>query len=279
MTTTVPCVLGCRHPATGTPYPAAPGALACHPCADRLAAQLRDLVDAYALTDDPEALLPARTGVPGAPGYGPRSPANDHLLGQRDVRSRWTSGTGYPALATVESWARLVREEAGAPAPDGRVTLLREIATIRHHWPRVLASAWLDEFADEIRGALESLARAGRMTEPTLRVGPCPRPADGGTCGTTLRVRAETDEIRCRGCGHTWPRSRWAELGDDHRDYPTLSAELGVPIGTLRRWATEDEWTTAGTPRRRLWLRTQVIASYDRRRGGHRTNREGEGSA
>ena len=39
-----------------------------------------------------------------------------------------------------------------------------------------------------------------------------------------------------------------------------------VPAGTLRRWASEDDWTPFGSGYRRYWSYDQVQDSYDERR-------------
>lgn len=280
MTTTVPCTL-CRPPAdpaeSWAPREAAPGWLACHACADRLSAALGDLADRYTTLQTADELIPHGSDGRGSPGFGPRSPAVDALLVHSDTRTRWTSELGYGTLAVVEQWARLVREETGAAAPLGRVTFEREMRTIRFHWPHVLAAAWLPDFAGEVHAAGRALTMAGRLTERVMRVGPCPTVQTEAfvdeygysiaptMCGTTLRVRADADEIRCRSCGSVWPRSRWHELGDTWADYAVLADDLGVPVGTLRRWAHEDGWAREVRGRRHLVSRQDALASAARR--------------
>lgn len=41
---------------------------------------------------------------------------------------------------------------------------------------------------------------------------------------------------------------------------------LGVPTGTLYRWAHEDQWTRYGVRNRRRWDFNEAQASHDRRR-------------
>lgn len=198
----------------------------------------------------------------------------DVLLAHSDVRTRWTSELGYGALAVVESWARMLREELGAAAPVGRATFSREVATIRFHWDHLLRAPWLDEFAREVQEVTRSLTYAGRLTEQVMRIGPCPGLLEGGEpCTATLRVQVDDDEIRCRECGDTWARSSWWMLADRWADYALLAEDLGVPVGTLRRWAHEDEragnaWAKETRGRRHLVSRVDAIASYDRRRAG-----------
>jgi hypothetical protein len=270
------CVL-CRP---GSPYTAAPGWFACHHCADRLAGLLGDLGDRFATLMDADELIPHGSGERGSPGFGPRSPAVDALLVHSDVRTKWTSEHGHGALAAVESWARMIREETGAGVPAGRATMSRELATIRFNWNFVLGAPWLDGFADEIRDVLRSLTMAGRLTERVIRVGPCPVTIDtyvygmdpvSTTCGATLTVRADADEIRCRSCGCVWPRSQWWQLGDPWTDYAALSEELSVPAATLRWWCRVDGWRTEPSPtskKRVLVCGMDARASYARRRQG-----------
>ena len=279
------CVLGCTNP-EGVPYRAAPGQLACHPCADRLRAVLDELGQLYTDLTTIDELMPSGHG--GGDGLrsvpGPRSPAVDAILVHTDKRSAGNDRPG--ALAAVTSWARLVREERSldtprdqlrATVPAGRVTMARELATLQFHLDWVLAQPWLLDFAVEMRDVLRSLRAAGRLLAPTLTIGRCPVvvvtvPLRGGahldlTCDAALRVRVGDDVVRCRNCGTIWPRGRWEELGDQWIDYARLSAELGVGVPTLRRWCSEDRWVTSGTARRRLVSRRDARVSYERRRG------------
>ncbi|WP_027947201.1 hypothetical protein [Amycolatopsis taiwanensis] len=281
MTTAVPCVLGCLN-ADGIPYPAAPGQLACTPCEQRLMGVLGDLADRLITLQTADALAPhSAPGERGTPGYGPRSPALDALIAHGDMRTKWSSELGHGVVATVESWARCIREEVGALPPAERATFGRELRTIRFHWDHVMSSPWLDEFAREMREALSSLLNAGRLTERAMRIGPCPGLVAIGEevftsetiyreCGATLRVRASDDEIRCRTCGTVWPRSRWREIGDPWADYATLADDYGVAVGTLWRWASEDRknglaWRTEKRGGRLLVHRDDAEASRARR--------------
>lgn len=199
----------------------------------------------------------------------------DVLLAHSDVRTRWTSELGYGALAVVESWARMLREELGAAAPVGRATFSREVATIRFHWDHLLRAPWLDEFAREVQEVTRSLTYAGRLTERIMRIGPCPATLEVERaethetydipCGAMLRVRADATEIKCRNCGAVWPRSRWDEIGDRWADYATLAEDFAVAVGTLWRWASEDGWRKEKRQGRLLVHRDDAEASRDRR--------------
>jgi hypothetical protein len=288
------CVLGCRT--ADSPRPPVEGWFACHRCADRLAGVLDDIGTLAALLDDPEALLPSggQLGTGGARSVpGPRSPAVDALLIHLDVRTRnGPDDREFGALASIEGWARAVREELSidtepakmlATVPAGRATITRELATLKFHWPWVLAQPWLDEFATAMREIRSSLE--GGPTTRTVRIGPCPAVVgyeaddegvvqvdeDGNAlpvqCGATLRVQLGADVIRCRKCGGSWQRAHWrTALGDPWIDYASLVVLLGVPVGTLWRWCSEDGWRTAGNRSRRLVARLDALESYARRR-------------
>jgi hypothetical protein len=271
----VGCVLGCVCATTGQPWPAADYQLACERCADRLRELLASIQQAVELLADPECLLPTSGTARGTHGFGPHSPAVDAKLAHLDVRTEWTPEAGFGALAAIESWARMLREETQSAPPSGRATIGRELGTIRFHWPVVLRSPWLDEFAGEMRQVWAQLQRTHGWLEPVVRVGACPTELVGPTvdgsplvCGAPLRVRPGAGEIACQRCGDVRSRPRWSELADPWTDYAELHEALGVAVGTLWRWCSEDRWRTSGTRSRRLVARADALASFQRRRGG-----------
>lgn len=278
MSTAQPCVLGCTTAHAGLPRQAAPGRLACHECADELHKLLGEVERLYRGLD----VTPGASGsARGAPGYGPRSPAVDDLIAHRDLRTQRDGASHAGALAVVESWARSIREDRSidlppdqvrATVPAGRVTMHRELGTLRFHWDWICGQPWVDEFAAEMRQLRGQLRTARREAEPVLQIGTCPNVIEiddelDAACGERLHVRPGDREIRCRSCGTTWTRDRWRQLGSRWADYPTLAEQLGVPVGTLHRWRHEDGWKVSGSRSRRLVSRAEAIASYAKRRG------------
>lgn len=278
------CMLGCSN-ADGYPYPAAPGLLVCHRCSDKLRLVLDHIEQTYAAVTAVDELIPGghgNTGIRRPPG--PRSPAVDGILVHTDTRSAWD---GQPAaLAEVAGYARLVREDRSidvppdrmlATVPAGRVTMARELETLRFHWDWIMGQEWVDEFAAQMRAVLQALRTIQDRQPGTVRIGKCAVTVAVLTlangldldfpCGATLRVKPADDEIRCPNCHTIWPRNRWHELGDDVMDFARLSVSLNVPVGTLRRWAMEDAWVRAGTRGRPLLRVEDARASYARRRG------------
>lgn len=281
------CVLGCTD-ANKIAFRAAPGWLVCQPCSNRLRQVLYDLERTYLELSDPDELIPG--GSPDSNGGrrapGPRSPAVDSLLVHMDPRSSTPPGASPAALASIAGFARAIREDRSldlprdqilATVPRGRISMRRECRTILDHWDWLMGQDWVDGFASEIREVLTALRMVRREFPRVVRIGACPVPrvavplAGGGTltldCGASLRVRVGDSEVRCRNCGTVWGRGQWHELGDPWTDYAALATELSVPVGTLWRWASEDQWRTETPGRRRLVLRADALDSYERRRG------------
>lgn len=283
-----PCVFGCTH-LDGQPRPAADGMLVCHACRGRIARDLDELERLYTDAMDVDELIasgsPDNVGARAVPG--PRSPAVDALLVHSDPRSVTGPHESPAALAAIAGWARTIREDrtVDTPAdklrdtvPVGKISMARELRTIRWDFDWLMAQPYVTDFAAEIRGIITALRMVRRMDVPVLRIGRCtvvvvsvPLP-DGSyldlQCMAALKVRTDAAEIRCGNCGTVWPRDRWHELGSPWADYAHLSAELGVPVGTLWRWASKDGWRVGGTRGRRLVLRGDALASYQKYRGG-----------
>lgn len=274
------CLLGCRNP-DGYARRAAPGLNVCPPCSEKLRGVLAVLERTYAAVTELDELIPGGrgTGIRTVPG--PRSPAVDGILAHTDPRTTDDDS----ALATVASWARWVRAERSidvepgqmlSTVPAGRVTMARELATLRFNWDWLMGSTLAPEFAEAMRAVLQALRQVRGELDRVTRVGRCPTVVVAGEvlgipidlmCGASLRVRPGATDITCRNCGESWERGRWHELGDARADYATFAEQFGVSRGTLRRWASEDGWDKTGTRGRPLWLRAEVFASYVRRRG------------
>lgn len=269
------CVLDCRD-RDGYARRASPGLLVCSLCSERLRKTVDAIERTYLLVTQVAELIPGGRGGDGVRRVpGPRSPAVDAIIAHTDRRS------DDGAVAVIEAWARWVRAERSldtepaqmlATVPAGRVTMYRELATLRFHWDWLMGSEQVEEFAEALTQVYYQLRRTRGELDKVTRVGKCPTLIAVTDevelrCGAWLSVKPRDSEIRCRNCGTIWPRDRWEELGDTAADYATLSKQFGVPVGTLRRWASEDGWTKSGERGRPLLNRDEVRASYLRRRG------------
>jgi hypothetical protein len=272
------CVLGCHTP-DGTPFRASPGRRTCDPCAAKLWKVLEQIGSTYATLTDIDELVPGGSGEGGPRAVpGSRSPTVDAHLAMADPR---TEGADIPgALAAVAEWARFVRaelsidtppEQMRGTLPTGRLTMERELQTIRFHWHWILGQTWVVDFAKRMRALLASMRTVGRLNPPELQIGTCPTLVwalpmpDGSTmefaCAARLKVRVGDSEIQCRNCRTVWPKEKWGQLGSPWTDYPRLSEELDVPVGTLRRWCAEERWAVDGTRGRRLVSRADALGS------------------
>lgn len=120
--------------------PADEGYRTCADCLDRLREALRDIVVRY-LRLDPRPGA-SGDGGRGAPGYGSRPPANDHVITMRDRRSKTceTSRDGWMYIADpsgeyVEKrdvWHEPVRLPSGIYGHDARTTGRADTIVRRH---------------------------------------------------------------------------------------------------------------------------------------------------
>lgn len=224
------CLL-CPPPREGRPWrPADPGYVTCSDCYDRLRELLAETARRYADLDP----SPGSSGEPGrgAPGFGSRSPASDHIIAMRDPRSSatahvWLARDGrvhaeserpplsvWGVLDTV-CWAVAEARPVTGPPPDSTVADL---------------TRWLDrhldwitrqpEHAPDLHTALRDLAGQLRPVtgEPGRRqIGRCPVVVDEGDhtreCGAKLYAPLRGDRIVCSACGEVWPREKWLRLG------------------------------------------------------------------
>lgn len=180
------------------------------------------------------ALLNPRPGSTGdssgirTPGFGPRSPANDHIVAMRDVRSGVAVRPGDPrsAPAVLRAWVTYVWDERyddeALDWPDYRVRR----AALPFGVPEM--AAWLDrqldwitrhevvaDFHAELRAVHASLRAVGSRRS---KVGRCPNTIDEGTttreCSALLFAPLHGDVIRCYACDREWQRHEWLSLGD-----------------------------------------------------------------
>lgn len=169
----------------------------------------------------------------------------------------------------------------------GGRTVAGEVSLLTEWLDHITRQYWVSDLGEEVRTLVRDLRTVLNVDERSVPVGRCPatvpgpvsrsavrvRPAgQSRPCGAALRVRLGNERIVCPACGTSWARDQWDELsgalGTPTCDVAALSAWLDVPVGTLRRWRGEDQWTAHGTNKRRpLYARTEVLASWQQRRG------------
>ena len=209
---------------------------------------------------------------------GPKSPARDHVIAMLDPRST-PAGPGtddrpdvYSIPAVIGGWCK----EAWLAAGEDRfpATMHEAFRYLRWRTDWHMQQDHATVYAEEIRALYHQLRG---LTEPKRKIGECPTvlyPATDDTeeirCEAPLRAGVDDDSIHCRACGVTWYRP-WHDLRaatGSHvpMDYAMISAWLGVPVGTLWRWCTEDGWVKQNEGKRALWLAMDALSSFQRRR-------------
>lgn len=203
----------------------------CNGCYDRLRDVLQDIPVRYAKLD---ARPGANTdsGGRGAPGFGSRSPASDHVIAMRDPRSSrdahtWLGGDGrlhleserpplsvYGALDTI-AWDIAEQRDVDGPATNLPVADLCRFVDRHLDW--LTRQMLVVEVRDQLR-ELQSQLRPVTGDPAPRHIGLCPNTVDDGEhsreCGARLYAPLRGDRIECRQCGREWPRTEWLRLGD-----------------------------------------------------------------
>lgn len=192
----------------------------------------------------------------------------------------WTSA--QPWAARVDKRVTELRDQVAALVGLHHRTVAGEAGLLLRWMDHITRQYWVSDFAEEVHELHHQVRTALGEQERSIPVGPCPnRITDpvthrAGQCGAGLRARLTSERITCRACGASWPRETWEKLsgvnGTSLSDVAAFSAWLTVPVGTLRRWRHEDQWTNHGSRRRPLYAHAEVLASWGQRRGvGTRT--------
>ena len=236
-----------RPPSTQEGYwtPADRNYVTCSPCLDRLRAVMADVGARYRRLN-PTPQKGAAAGSRGAPGFGSRSPASDHIIAFQDPRSSqdarvWIDRAGRacrederPPVSVrgeLDILAWDVAEHLGMDGPNVRADVDDLLRFLDNRLDMVTRDAGLTV---QVAGTVRALQAALRPVtgDPRPRyIGHCPhvietapdvgfRPAfdvDPGVqvrCGARLSAPTSgADTIGCRACGRRWLREEWLGLG------------------------------------------------------------------
>ena len=224
----------CKPPKATQAWRRAELGFVCEACADRIPELLAEIAARY-------TLLSARPGGNGdlghrgAPGFGSRSPAQDHVIAMRDRRSSsqahvWLGGDGRVHTESTRPplsvWLVLVTEATDvaerrelSALPGGAVPVLCEFLARHTDW-------WCHQpdvgiYFGRLRALARQLASVTRLEGEEPRSRPfarCPNTLDLGehtrTCGGPLYPpQASSSIIGCAACGRDWDRPEWGRLG------------------------------------------------------------------
>jgi hypothetical protein len=117
---------------------------------------------------------------------------------------------------TLSGLADLVAEDRGMSAPRGP---LNDLAVwLDAQLDHVARQDWVTDFHETLMRLLGQLKPL--TGDPKIRIGYCPNTIDEGEhtreCGKPLFAPTDVskdDTIKCGGCGRSWPREEWTELG------------------------------------------------------------------
>lgn len=203
-----------------------PGHLICGDCHDHIARMLSPIaVDKDGRPDGVPglfALLNPRPGNNGdrgrrAPGFGPRSPANDFVISQRDYRTVHVDpGDPHSVLGVLDEWVHLVADALKAEHLPAR-TALDMCRFLTNRLDFIVRQDLITNFEAELRALVSQMRNLG----PKVPIGDCPNTLEVDDehtreCGAKLFAPLKWSEdtiIRCWSCGRPWPREDWPELG------------------------------------------------------------------
>lgn len=202
----------------------------CSSCYDRLRDLLTEVSNRYRRLDP----TPGAGGEPGrgAPGYGSRSPASDHIIAMTDRRSSATAKAWIgadkrvhleherPPLsvhAELETLVWDVAEQRGLGDPDSWLDVFDLVRYIDTNLDWITRNQIVVDIHAVLRKLVAQLRPA--TGEPGRRhIGLCPNTVDDGDhsreCGARLYAPLRGDSIECHACNRVWPRSEWLRLGD-----------------------------------------------------------------
>ncbi len=235
-----------REPATGR--------YVCTPCLGRIDDDLARIVE---LTRLASGWLTPRSN----PGSGTRSvPASKPPI---DLASL-DAVCGNDVLPVLESWCRLIREEAhlapyGAATAAHTVTVDTTVTWLRSWllWASEAVGFPVEDYAREVRDLRWQLeALDPDRDKPGLRI-PCPADhadGDGRSCGYRLVLTPNlADDVPCPRCSTTWTGNRLIlvalnDPGVTVWAYPDMICDLfGINGHTLRTWSKRGHVRRNGT--------------------------------
>ena len=164
------------------------------------------------------ALLNPRPGATGdngrrAPGFGPRSPANDHLIAMKDPRSvKRDLGDPHSVPGVLAAWCDALIDERSLIPPTRTVPAMAKF--LDNHLDYLTRQEWVEDLFTELRELHSQLRAIGQQRR---RIGLCPNTLDAGEttkqCAAPLFAPLYSDLIRCYACGREWSGIERLRLG------------------------------------------------------------------
>jgi hypothetical protein len=175
----------------------------------------------------------------------------------------------------LASWAGTVCQERGInPPPTGEIHAVAPFLATHTDWlahqgpdEDPLARLAYDEITDLRSRAFGLAYPSGRKR---FAAAPCTRSSCPGTLFATIVATDSLlpSSLDCDTCDLALTADQWLRLGRTMRTAFDIAAVLRVPVHTVWRWASEDEWRRSDLRIRPILYRTDdAWASYQRRHG------------
>jgi hypothetical protein len=203
----------------------------CSGCYDRLRDLLKEIPQRYLLLD-PRPGSNTEHGTRGAPGFGSRAPASEHIIAMRDRRSSavartWLGHDGRlhqeherPPLSVhnvLDLIAWDIAEARTLDGPNAALDVHDLCRWIDNHTDWITRQPAVEDIHHMLRDLLAQLRPVTGDPSPR-HIGLCPNTVDDGDttreCAARLYAPLRGDSIRCNTCSREWPRSEWLRLGD-----------------------------------------------------------------
>lgn len=201
----------------------------CLYCANDLSDMLNSIANRYDVLNAKPAGV-QELGGRGAPGFGSRAPASEHIIAMMDPRSSevariWKGSDGrihseserppMSVYSTLLTEVYDVAERRNMSLPE--MTGVRNLAEwLLRHIDWITRQESVSEFHDTIK-RLERQLKPLTGDPAPHRVGNCPQPVERNgqevRCDSVLYVPEASDTVTCRGCKSEWRRPEWAQLG------------------------------------------------------------------
>jgi hypothetical protein len=173
----------------------APGLLVCRGHLERLGAMLRDIEDEAAILSAVPSMQQQQGRGGGLASH--RTPVRLDVLVHTDPRhgtgksedydDALAAGETLSILATLHSWARVIREDRALTDP-GTVTISGERDTLSRHLDYAVAQPWCDEFYGDIV-ALVGQLKAANGHKPDRPLTRCVIATVDGLCGGNVWIQ------------------------------------------------------------------------------------------
>ena len=209
------------------------GFFTCQQCRDGITSDLEEIGQRYYLLNPRPGSSSACDGTRGAPGFGSRSPASDHIIVMRDSRSAaeahvWMGGDGrvhresdHPPLSVFSilfTEAQDTFERRSLSDASLFSSVIGLTVFLGRHVEWWCRQSDVDQFAGRV-GALVNQLRPVTGEPRPKPFARCPNVIDLGegetrTCGGLLYVpdTLAAGVILCQGCGRPWNRDEWSQL-------------------------------------------------------------------